>query len=124
VKTTRHKVKVHGKTRVKVTNVAILTGSLSEAGNGIAGIKVTVLSGPTLAKLKSRGTVGTSASGTFSRQLGLAKKTSFMAKATVGVRDVTSTGCATPTPNIPCVSATAPAFSSSSSLVTLVPKKR
>jgi hypothetical protein len=124
VKTSRHKVKVHGKKKTVVTNVVILTGFLSEGGTGIAGIKVTVLSGPTLAKLKSRGTVTTSSTGSFSRQLGLPKKSSFMAKVTVAVRDVTSSGCATPTPGVPCVSATAPAFSISSALATATPKKR
>jgi hypothetical protein len=124
VKTTRHKVKVHGKTKTRATNVVILTGLLSEGGTGIAGIKVEVLSGPTLAKLQTRGTVTTSSSGSFSRQLGLPNKTSFMAKATVAVRDVTSSGCATPTPGVPCVSATAPGFSISSTLVTATPKLR
>jgi hypothetical protein len=124
VKTTRKKVKVHGKRRIRVTNVAILSGSLVENLNGIAGMKVTILSGPTLAKLKARGTVTTSDGGTFSRQLGLSGKTSFQARATVPVRDVTSSGCSTPTPGIPCVSATAPGFSIVSGLVTLTPKKR
>ncbi|MHB8642091.1 MAG: hypothetical protein ACYDA3_04315 [Gaiellaceae bacterium] len=121
VRTTRHKVKVHGKKKTVVTNAVILTGFLSEGGTGIAGIKVVILSGPTLAKLKSRGTATTSSSGSFSRLLGLPKKSSFMAKVTVGVRDVTSSGCATPTPGIPCVSATAPGFSTSSALTTAAP---
>jgi len=124
VKTIRKQVKVHGKKRTRVTNVAILTGSLSENLEGIGGIKVTILSGPTLAKLKSRGTVTTSDAGTFSRQLGLTNKASFQARATVGVRDITSKGCSTPTPGIPCVSATRPGFSVVSALVTATPQKR
>lgn len=122
VKTTRKKVKVHGKIRVRFTSVALLTGSLVENLEGIGGVKVTILSGPTLAKLKARGTVTTTDAGAFSRQLGLPNKTSFQARATVDVRDVTSKGCSTPTPGIPCVSATRPGFSVTSSLVTLVPK--
>jgi hypothetical protein len=124
VKTTRHKVKVHGKTKTRVTNAVILTGALSEGGNGIGGIKVELLSGPSATKLKSRGTVKTSAAGSFSRQLGLPNKTSFEARTVVDVRDVTSTGCATPTPGISCVSATAPGFSITSSVVTATPKRR
>jgi hypothetical protein len=124
VKTTRHKVKVHGKTRTRVTNAVILTGSLSEGSNGIGGIKVEILSGPTASKLKSRGTVTTSASGTFTRQLGLPNKTSFAARTTVDARDVTSTGCATPTPGIACVSATAPGFTITSNIATATPRKR
>jgi hypothetical protein len=123
VKTTKHRKKVRGKVRITYTSVAVLTGALTENLEGIAGVKVTILSGPTLAKLKSRGTVTTSSSGTFSRQLSLSGKTSFMAKATVDVRDVTSSGCATPTPGIQCVSATAPAFAAQSALVTLVGKR-
>jgi hypothetical protein len=124
LKTTRKKVKVHGKKVTRVTNVAILTGSLSENLVGIGGIKVTILSGPTLAKLKSRGTVTTTNGGGFTRQLGLTAKTSFQAKATVPARDITSTGCSTATPGIPCVSATTPGFSVVSALVTVTPKKK
>ncbi len=124
VKTTRHKVKVHGKTRIRVTNAVILSGALTENLEGISDIKVAILSGPSATKLKSRGIATTGAGGKYSRQLGLPKKTSFMTRASVDVRDITSSGCATPTPGVPCVSATAPGFDISSSVVTATPRKR
>lgn len=124
VKTKHLTKKVKGKRRKFTSNVVILTGSLSEGGNGIGGIKVQLLSGPTLAKLKKDKVVTTKSDGTFTATLGLALRTSFQASATVDVRDVTSTGCATPTPGIPCVSATAPGFSITSALTTVSPRKR
>jgi hypothetical protein len=123
VKAIAHKKKVRGKVHVTFSSVAILTGSLVENLKGIGGVKVTISSGPTLAKLKARGIATTNAGGDFSRQLSLSGKTSFQASATVDVRDYTSTGCSTSTPGIPCVSATLPGFTETSPLVTLAPKK-
>jgi hypothetical protein len=123
VKAIAHKKKVRGKVHVTFSSVAILTGSLVENLKGIGGVKVTISSGPTLAKLNARGIATTNAGGDFSRQLSLSGKTSFQASATVDVRDYTSTGCSTPTPGIPCVSATLPGFTETSPLVTLAPKK-
>jgi hypothetical protein len=115
VKAVRHK---RGK-KTTVTNSVLLSGSLLENLQGVQGATVTILAGG-----KKIGTTTTSASGAFSRQAGLNKKTTFQAQVTVAQRD---TPCVSPLPatSVPggCVSATVGGYSLSSSTVTATPKK-
>jgi hypothetical protein len=115
VKTIRHK---HGK-KTTVTNSVLLSGTLLENLQGIQGASVTILAGG-----KKIGSTTTSASGAFSRQAGLTKKTTFQAKATVAQRD---TACVSPLPatSVPggCVGATIGGYTLSSAVVSATPKK-
>ena len=120
VKTIRHKKKVHGKTKITVTNSVRLTGALTENGQGVAGAKIDIFSGG-----KSRGSTTTSSSGTYSRSLGLPNKTTFQTKATVAQRDV---ACVSPLPatQVPggCTGATIAGYTIASPTVTVTPKKK
>jgi hypothetical protein len=116
VKTVRHKR--HGKTTV--TNSVLLSGKLLENLQGVQGASVTILAGG-----KKIGIAKTSASGAFSRNAGLNKKTTFQAKVTLAQRDI---ACVSPLPatSVPggCVGATVAGYSLASNLVTATPKKK
>jgi hypothetical protein len=116
VKTVRHK---HGK-KTTVTNSVLLSGKLLENLQGVQGASVTILAGG-----KKIGTTTTNASGTFSRQAGLNKKTTFQAKVTVAQRD---TACVSPLPasSVPggCTGATIGGYTLSSNVVSATPKKK
>jgi hypothetical protein len=116
VKTVRHK---KGK-KTTVTNSVLLSGKLLENLQAVQGASVTILAGG-----KKIGTTTTNASGAFSRQAGLTKKTTFQAKVTVPQRD---TACVSPLPasSVPggCTGATIGAYTLSSSVVTATPKKK
>ena len=120
VKTIRHKKKVHGKTKVTVTNSVLLSGALTENGQGVAGAKIDILAGG-----KNRGSTTTSSSGSYSRSLGLPNKVTFQTKATVAQRDVACVS-ALPTTQVPggCVGATIAGYTISSPTVTATPKKK
>ncbi len=116
VKTVRHK---KGK-KTTVTNSVVLSGLVSENGQGVGGATVDIIAGG-----KKRGSTTTSSSGAFSRSLGLPNKTTFQARATVPQRDVTSAGCAGPSlAPAGCVSATMAGWTLASSTVTVTPKKK
>jgi hypothetical protein len=87
-----------------------VSGSLTQAGAGVAGSQVRLL----LNGAASRFTARTAASGAYSivlKKTGKKSTTTFQSRVTVAERDVTSTACATPTlPPVPCVSATASGF--------------
>ena len=123
VVTKRQHVVVHGKRRVRVTNWAVLRGRLLQGIQGVQ-TKVAILSGPNGARLFLRGTARTTASGAYSIKIRLKSRATFQARVDLRDQDVTSRYCATSAPGIPCVSATAPAFSILSDGVTLRPRRR
>jgi hypothetical protein len=87
------------------------TGKVTQAGAGVSGARVVLL-----VNGKSAGfTARANASGSFSivlKKTGKKTTSTFQARTTVAERDITATGCASPTPGIPggCVSATASPF--------------
>lgn len=98
----------------RVTNkkkrILRVSGRLTQGGAAVAGSQVRLL----LNGKASRFTARSSAAGAYSivlRKTGKKSVTTFQARVTVAERDITSSGCATPTlPVVPCVSATASAF--------------
>jgi hypothetical protein len=95
-----------------------LSGKVSQAGAAVAGTQVTLLlNGKASTKLKAR----TNAVGNYTinlRKTGKKSTTTFQARVTVAERDVTSTGCASPSvPPVPCVSATASGFTALSAKI-------
>jgi hypothetical protein len=114
LRTIRHKR--HGRTTV--TNSVLLSGRLLENLNGVAGVKVALS-----ANGKSAGSATTGSTGTFSKTVGLRKKTTFKATATVPTRE---TPCVSPLATVPggCVSATLAGYKLSSNRMTVSPKKR
>jgi hypothetical protein len=87
-----------------------ITGSVSQSGAAVAGAQVSLLLNGQTSRFKAR----TTAAGNYTlnlRKTGKKSTTTFQARVTVGERDVTSTGCASPSlPGISCVNATASAF--------------
>ncbi|MFL6004661.1 MAG: hypothetical protein ACJ744_00270 [Gaiellaceae bacterium] len=124
VVTKRQHVRIHGRRTVRLTSWARLQGRVTEGLDRLAGVKVALLTGPTSPRLVRRGFAITNDGGLFSRQFRLMSKATFQARVTLLNRDVTSRFCTTSTPGIPCVSATAPAFSILSDVVTLKPRRR
>ena len=87
------------------------TGKVTQAGTAVSGAKVSLLVNGKTAGFSAR----TNASGSFSivlKKTGKKTTSTFQARTTVAERDITSTGCSSPTPGVPggCVSATASAF--------------
>jgi hypothetical protein len=87
-----------------------ITGKVSQSGAAVAGAQVSLLLNGQTSRFKAR----TTAAGNYTlnlRKTGKKSTTTFQARVTVGERDVTSTGCASPSlPGISCVNATASAF--------------
>jgi len=98
--------------RKKDVNVS---GRVTQSGLSVAGRVTLLVNG------KSRGTATASSSGRYAKKLkGTGRRSTFQSKITVGARDITSTGCASPTiPAYPCVSATAGGFTATSKKVTV-----
>jgi hypothetical protein len=87
------------------------TGKVTQAGAPVAGARVTLLLNGKVTRFSAR----TNASGNYSivlKKSGRKTTSTFQARVVVAERDVTTTGCASPTPGVPggCVSATAAAF--------------
>ena len=87
-----------------------ISGNVSQAGAAVAGEQVSLLLNGKTSVFKAR----TSGSGNYSitlRKKGKRSTTTFQARVTVGERDITTTGCASPSlPGVECVSATAGPF--------------
>jgi len=87
-----------------------ISGNVSQAGAAVAGEQVSLLLNGKTSVFKAR----TSGSGNYSitlRKKGKRSTTTFQARVTVGERDITTTGCASPSlPGVACVSATAGPF--------------
>jgi hypothetical protein len=94
-----------------------LSGKVSQAGAAVAGAQVTLLLNGKVSKFRAR----TNAVGNYTlnlRKTGKKSTTTFQARVTVAERDVTSTGCASPSvPGISCVSATASGFTALSARI-------
>lgn len=89
------------------------TGRVTQAGAPVAGARVSLLLNGKLTRFSAR----TNASGNYSivlRKSGKKTTSTFQARVVVAERDVTSSGCTSPTPGVPggCVSATASPFTS------------
>jgi hypothetical protein len=89
------------------------TGRVTQAGTAVSGSRVLLLVNGKSAGFSAR----TNASGAFSivlKKTGKKTTSTFQARTTVAERDITSTGCASPTPGVPggCISATAAPFTS------------
>jgi hypothetical protein len=105
----------------KVTNakkrLLRISGKLTQSGAAVAGAQVSILLNGATSRFKAR----TNASGSYTislRKTGRKTTTTFQARVTVSERDVTSTGCASPSlPGISCVSASASAFTAVSARV-------
>jgi hypothetical protein len=87
------------------------TGKVTQAGAPVAGARVSLLLNGKVTRFTSR----TTSTGSYSivlKKSGKKTTSTFQARVVVAERDITSTGCASPTPGVPggCVSATAAAF--------------
>ncbi len=94
------------------------TGKVTQAGTAVSGARVSLLVNGKSAGFSAR----TNGSGSYSivlKKTGKKTTSTFQARTTVAERDITSTGCASPTPGIPggCVSATASTFTSVSAKI-------
>ena len=94
------------------------TGKVTQAGTAVSGARVSLLVNGKTAGFSAR----TNASGSFSivlKKTGKKTTSTFQARTTVAERDITSTGCTSPTPGVPggCVSATASAFTAVSAKI-------
>jgi hypothetical protein len=108
----------------KKARTYVVSGKVTEGSAPVVGLKLTVLRGLTAKKLARIGSATTSASGGYSLGGKLAKKATnfFQVSGSVGERDYTSTGCASPlTPFAPagCVHATLSPWSTKSVVVKL-----
>jgi hypothetical protein len=94
-----------------------ITGKVSQSGAAVAGAQVSLLLNGQTSRFKAR----TTAAGNYTlnlRKTGSKSTTTFQARVTVGERDVTSTGCASPSlPGVSCVNATASAFTAVSARI-------
>jgi len=108
------------KAKVK-KKLATLTGALRVNLAGLAGAKVTLLSGTSRAKLKASGSATTGSGGAFSFKKKLRKATFFRVRVTAAAG---STSCTGGVPNIPCASASLNPFTVQSAIVKATPKRR
>src|SRR5436309_6761261 len=106
------------KAKVK-KKTATLSGALRLNLAGLAGQKVTLLSGSSRTKLKAAGSATTRAGGAFSFRKTVHKTTYFRVKVTAATRSASCTGGV---PGIPCASATANGFTAQSAVVKVTPK--
>src|SRR5215210_223490 len=100
----------------KAKRTVRFTGRVTQAGAAVAGAQVSVL-----VNGKSRFRARTNAGGNYSvvlKKTGKKTTTRLQARVTVAERDITSTGCASPTlPGVACVNATASAFTAVSRIL-------
>lgn len=94
------------------------SGKVTQAGVGVAGTRVTMLLNGKATKFTAR----TNAAGAYSvvlKKTGKKSTSTFQARTVVAERDITTVGCASPTPGIPggCVSATASPFTAVSARI-------
>lgn len=104
-----------GRVTNKKRRTVRIAGRVTQGGVAVAGAQVRLLLNGQASKFTAR----TSAAGAYSvvlKKSGKKSVTTFQARVTVAERDVTQTACASPTvANVPCVSATASAFTAVSS---------
>lgn len=88
-----------------------LSGRVTQAGAAVSGATVRLMLNGKLSTVFSARTTAAGAYSMSLRKKGKKSTTTFQARVTVAERDVTSTGCQSPSqPPVPCVSATASAF--------------
>lgn len=111
-------VSLAGKVTSKGRRILRLSGRVTQAGTAVAGAQVSVL-----VNGKARFRARANAGGNYSLSLkktGKKTRTTFQARVSVAERDVTSSGCTTPTlPGIACVSATGSPFTAVSKKVSV-----
>ena len=100
---------------------ATLSGALRLNLTGLAGVRVTLLSGSSRTKLKAAGSATTRAGGAFSLRKTVRRTTYFRARVIVATRSASCTGGV---PNIPCASASANGFTAQSAIIKVTPKRR
>ena len=98
----------------KKNKLLLISGRVTQSGVAVSGAKVTLKIGT-----RNRFTARTQSNGSYffklQSRLRRVVTTIFSATATIGARDVTATGCASPTvTRVPCVSATAGGFTATS----------
>jgi hypothetical protein len=108
------------KAKVK-KKLATLSGALRLNLAGLAGVKVSLLSGSSRTKLKAAGSATTRSGGAYSFRKTVRKTTYYRAKVTVPTRTASCTGGV---PGIPCASASANGFTAQSAIIKVVPKKK
>jgi hypothetical protein len=100
----------------KKTRTVRFTGRVTQAGAAVAGAQVSLL-----VNGRNRFRARTTAAGNYSvvlKKTGKKATTRFQARVTVAERDITSSGCASPSlPGVACVSATASAFTAVSRII-------
>jgi hypothetical protein len=94
------------------------TGRVTQGGTPVGSASVVLLVNGKSAGFSAR----TKANGTYSialKKTGKKTTSTFQARTTVAERDITTTGCASPTPGVPggCVSATASPFTAVSARI-------
>jgi len=94
------------------------SGKVTQAGAPVAGARIVLLVNGKSAGFSARA----NASGSYSvvlKKTGKKTTSTFQARTTVAERDITATGCASPTPGVPggCVSATASPFTAVSAKI-------
>jgi hypothetical protein len=101
----------------KAKRIVKFTGRVSQAGAAVAGAQVNLLiNGKARFKAKANASGGYSV--ILKKKTGKASTSSFQARVTVAERDITSSGCASPTlPGVACVSATASPFTAVSRII-------
>jgi hypothetical protein len=100
---------------------ATLSGALRLNLAGLAGVKVSLLSGSSRTTLKAAGSATTRAGGAYSFRKTVRKMTYFRARVTVPTRSASCTGGV---PGIPCASASANGFTAQSAIIKVTPKRR
>jgi hypothetical protein len=94
----------------RAKRVIRISGKVTQSGTAVAGAQVTLLLNGKASRFRAR----TTAAGNYALSLkktGRVSTTTFQARVSIGERDVTSAGCASPSlPGVSCVSATAGPF--------------
>lgn len=111
-------VTIAGKVTSKARRLLKLSGRVTQAGAAVAGAQVSILVNGK-ARFRARSNAGGNYSLTL-KKTGKKATTTFQASVNVAERDITSSGCATPSlPGIACVSATSSPFTAVSKKFTV-----
>jgi hypothetical protein len=109
-------VSLNAKVTSKKKREVTVSGRVTQAGLGVAGRVSILING------RAKASATANANGSYSKKKlkGTGKRSIFQARVTVAARDITSTGCETPTlAGVSCVSATAGGFTATSRKVTV-----
>jgi hypothetical protein len=101
----------------KANRIVKFTGKVSQAGAAVAGAQVNLLINGK-ARFRAKTTAGGNYSVILRKKTGRASTSTFQARVTVAERDITSSGCTSPTlPGVACVSATSSPFTAVSRII-------